>query len=134
MSVFKQYSDAVFTKLKFLEGLRTVAEGMISSLPEELLEDLKDDLKDRDPKELMNLILAEYEAEFEAYRETHEETIREIYTEEQVQILLDIQTRHPWIREKAIAQLKLTFEKDQGHNRRLSVKIQEVIEDFFEEE
>lgn len=113
----RRFAELSYTKEKFLFGVR---------------EFMAENVGDRVP-ELMDRVVAIYEEEYPAYLETYLVIIRENYTPEQLDILIEVHTQYPWMLEKFEACLTSSFEKNQDNSERVGQRVNLVVEAFLEE-
>lgn len=123
--IYTLYAKATLTKEKFLHGIRTVIDAMIQAFPPELQQLYTPELLDR--------IMVLYAERYPDYLKSHTEVARQIYTEDQVVTLLDLQTRYPWMDERTKEFNQLSIQVNQQRTQEMIGEIGAISEAYFEE-
>lgn len=91
-----QYTSIVMNKDTFIKNIRLFIENFVSQLPPYIKEDIGHDIE---VAKLVDCCMVVYDELYQQYFDLIKTVHRELYTDDQLQILLDFHKTNPWFLE-----------------------------------
>lgn len=119
--IARQLAEIVFSKEYFLSSARAGCEGILKMIGEDV------------EPELMDLAMGLYAKEYSVYFDVQVQTFDDVYTPEEMKVLLSFYGEHPWFIAKGALLQKQTIENNLGNGARMVENMSDLVKKFMDE-